>query len=96
MSDQTIQRAQEVKRATRRNSCASPTSSAWASATGHRPSTHRRNLHRRFLKAKVPGPELKRSDLLPTSIEGVPIDVVETGPFARCNQPIIISSRRKQ
>ena len=29
--------------------------------------------------AKVPAAQLKRGDLLPASIDGVPIDVVETG-----------------
>ncbi len=33
------------------------------------------------VKKKVPAPELKPSDVLPTSIEGVPIDVIETGPI---------------
>lgn len=31
------------------------------------------------VKTKVPPSRLKRSELLPASIEGVPIDVVETG-----------------
>lgn len=31
------------------------------------------------VKTKVPPAQLKRGDLLPASIDGVPIDVVETG-----------------
>jgi hypothetical protein len=33
------------------------------------------------VKTKLPPSQLKRSDLLPTAIEGVPVDVVETGPI---------------
>ena len=31
------------------------------------------------VKTKVPAAQLKRSDVLPASIDGVPIDVIETG-----------------
>lgn len=31
------------------------------------------------VKAKVPASQLKRDEMIPTSIDGVPVDVVETG-----------------
>ena len=31
------------------------------------------------VKTKLPAPQMKPGDLIPSSIEGVPVDVVETG-----------------
>jgi len=80
MSDQAVARAQEVKR--RHETDLLRKANVVAVGIGFRTRGGQPTDEVCIIvsvKAKVPPSKLKRSELLPTSIEGVPIDVVETG-----------------
>ena len=82
MSDQTIQRAQEVKRRHEAEFMRKPNVVGVGIGYRTRAGQHTDEICIVVsVRAKVPGPEMKRGDLLPESIEGVPIDVIETGPI---------------
>jgi hypothetical protein len=80
MSDQAVQRAQDVKRRHEAELLRRP--NVVAVGIGYR--TRGGQPAEEIcivvsVKAKVPPARLKRGEALPASIEGVPIDVVETG-----------------
>jgi hypothetical protein len=80
MSDQSMQRAIEVKR--RHEQELLRKANVVAVGIGYR--TRGGELTQEVsivvsVKAKVPSSKLKARDLIPTSIEDVPVDVVETG-----------------
>ncbi len=80
MSDQIIQRAQDVKRRHEAELLRKPNVVAVGvgfRTRGGQPTNEVAIVV--SVKVKVPAAQLKRGDLLPTSIDGVPIDVVETG-----------------
>jgi hypothetical protein len=80
MSDQTITRAQEVKRRREAELLRKP--NVVAVGIGFRSRGGQATQEICIVvsvKTKVPAAQLKRGDLLPASIDGVPIDVVETG-----------------
>ena len=82
MSDQTIQRAQEIKRRHEAELMRKP--NVVGVGIGYRTRAGQSTNEICIVvsvRAKISGPQLKRGDLLPASIEGVPIDVVETGPI---------------
>lgn len=82
MSDQAIARAQEVKR--RHEAELLRKSNVVAVGVGFCQRGGQRTDEVCIVvsvKNKVPPSQLKRSDLLPTSLEGVRVDVVETGPI---------------
>jgi len=80
MSDQAVQRALEVKRRHERELMRK--ANVVAVGVGYR--TRAGEQTREIcivasVKQKLPAAELKPKDRIPTSIEGVPVDVVETG-----------------
>ncbi len=80
MSDQVIQRAQDVKRRHEAELLRKP--NVVAVGVGFRTRSGQPTDEVCIVvsvKTKVPAAQLKRGELLPTSIDGVPIDVVETG-----------------
>ncbi len=80
MSEQAIQRAQEVKR--RREAELMRKANVVGVGIGFRTRGGQRTDEVCIVVSvtkKLPTSELKRSDVLPTSIDGVPIDVIETG-----------------
>lgn len=80
MSEQAIQRAQEVKR--RREAELMRKANVVGVGIGFRTHGGQRTDEVCIVVSvtkKLPASELKRSDVLPTSIDGVPIDVIETG-----------------
>jgi hypothetical protein len=80
MSDQAVQRVQEVKR--RHEAELLRTPNVVAVGIGFRLRGGQPTQEVCIVvsvKTKVPAAQLKRGDLLPASIDGVPIDVVETG-----------------
>ena len=80
MSDQAVKRAQDVKRRHEAELLRKP--NVVAVGIGFRTRGGQPTQEVCIVvsvKTKVPAAQLKRSDLLPTSIDGVPIDVVETG-----------------
>jgi hypothetical protein len=80
MSDQAVQRAQDVKRRHEAELLRKPNVVAVGvgfRTRGGQPTNEVAIVV--SVEVKVPAAQLKRGDLLPTSIDGVPIDVVETG-----------------
>lgn len=80
MSDQTTQHALEVKR--RHEQELLRKANAVAVGIGYRTKGGQRTQEVAIVVSvskKVPASELKPADLIPASIEGVPVDVVETG-----------------
>ena len=80
MSDQAVKRAQDVKRRHEAQLMRKP--NVVAVGVGFRTRGGQPTQEVCIVvsvRAKVPAAQLKRGDLLPTSIDGVPIDVVETG-----------------
>jgi hypothetical protein len=80
MSDQAIKRAQDVKRRREAELLRKP--NVVAVGIGFRTRGGQDTQEVCIVvsvKTKVPAVQLKRGDLLPASIDGVPIDVVETG-----------------
>jgi len=80
MSDQAIQRVQDVKRRHEDELLRKP--NVVAVGVGFRNRGGQATQEACIVvsvKTKVPAAQLQRGDLLPASIEGVPIDVVETG-----------------
>jgi hypothetical protein len=80
MSDQTVQHTQDVKRRHEAELLRKP--NVVAVGIGYRTRGGQRAEEICIVvsvKAKVPPARLKRGEALPASIEGVPIDVVETG-----------------
>lgn len=82
MSDQAVARAQDVKRRHEADLMRKP--NVVAVGIGFRTRGGQRTDEVCIVvsvKIKVPPSQLKRSEQLPASIDGVPIDVVETGPI---------------
>jgi hypothetical protein len=80
MSDQAVKRAQDVKRRHEAELLRKP--NVVAVGIGFRTRGGQPTQEVCIVvsvKTKVPAAQLKRGDLLPASIDGVPIDVVETG-----------------
>ena len=80
MSDQAVKRAQDVKRRHEAELMRKPNVVAVGvgfRSRGGQPTSEVCIVV--SVKTKVPAAQLKRGELLPTSIDGVPIDVVETG-----------------
>ena len=80
MSDQAIQHTQDVKRRYEAELLRKP--NVVAVGIGYRTRGGQRTADICIVvsvKAKVPADRLKRGEALPASIDGVPIDVVETG-----------------
>ncbi|MBI5567621.1 MAG: hypothetical protein HY870_22170 [Chloroflexi bacterium] len=80
MSDQAVKRAQDVKRRHEAQLLRKP--NVVAVGVGFRTRGGQPTQEVCIVvsvKTKVPAAQLKRGDLLPASIDGVPIDVVETG-----------------
>jgi hypothetical protein len=80
LSEQAIQRAQDVKR--RREAELMRKANVVGVGIGFRTRGGQRTDDVCIVVSvtkKLPASDLTRSDVLPTSIEGVPIDVVETG-----------------
>jgi len=80
LSEQIIQRAQEVKRRYEAELMRKP--NVVGVGIGFRTRGSQRTDEVCIVvsvKTKLPALQLKRSDVLPASIEGVPIDVIETG-----------------
>ena len=80
MSDQSMQRAVEVKR--RHEQELLRKANVVAVGIGYRTRGGEQTQEVSIVvsvKVKVPSSKLKPRDLLPASIEGVPVDVVETG-----------------
>ena len=80
MSNQAVQRVQEVKRRHEAELMRKP--NVVAIGIGFRTRGGQPTQEVCIVvsvKTKVPAAQLKRGDLLPASIDGVPIDVVETG-----------------
>ena len=80
LSDQTLQHAQDVKRRHEAGLLRKP--NVVAVGIGYRTRGGQPTEEICLVvsvKAKVPADRLKRSEALPASIDGVPIDVVDTG-----------------
>jgi len=80
MSDQAVKRAQDVKRRHEADLMRKP--NVVAVGVGFRTRGGQATQEICIVvsvKTKVPAAQLKRGDLLPASIDGVPVDVVETG-----------------
>jgi hypothetical protein len=80
MSDQVIQRVQDVKRRHEAELLRKP--NVVAVGVGFRTRGGQTTNEVAIVvsvEVKVPAAQLKRGELLPTSIDGVPVDVVETG-----------------
>jgi hypothetical protein len=82
MSEQSIQRALEVKR--RHEQELMRKANVLAVGVGYRTRGGQKTQEVAIVvsvKNKVPLSDLKPGDQLPASLEGVPVDVVETGPI---------------
>lgn len=80
MSDQAVKRAQDVKRRHEAELLRKPNVVAVGIGFRTRGSQPTQEVCIIVsVKTKVPAAQLKRGDLLPASIDGVPVDVVETG-----------------
>jgi len=80
MSDETTQHALEVKRRHERELLRK--ANVVAVGVGYRAQDGQRTEEVAIVvsvRKKVPATELKPADLIPASLEGVPVDVVETG-----------------
>jgi hypothetical protein len=80
VSEQAVQHAQEVKR--RHEASLLRKANVVGVGVGFRTRAGQRSDEVCIVvsvKTKLPASQLKRSDLLPTSLDGVPVDVVETG-----------------
>jgi hypothetical protein len=80
VSEQAVQHAQEVKR--RHEASLLRKANVVGVGVGFRTRAGQRSDEVCIVvsvKTKLPASQLNRSDLLPTSLDGVPVDVVETG-----------------